>query len=101
MLVVATVYGHYVRSGVPTQGWFLLAQQVEVPSNIKYKSDADGYEEFDPDKMTNINLLPKVGYLVVDDLALGLGLNVALSIEKDGDDNDKYLQTLLSVEPFV
>ena len=70
-------------------------------SSVKYKSDADGYDEPDADKMTNINLLPKFGYFFIDNLALGLGVNIALSTNKDGEDNDKYSQTLLSVEPFM
>jgi hypothetical protein len=70
-------------------------------SSVKYKSDADGFEESDPDKMTNINLLPKVGYFVADNLVVGLDLNIALSSEKDGEDDDKYSQTLLSAGPFI
>jgi hypothetical protein len=70
-------------------------------SSVKYKSDADGFEESDPDKMTSINLLPKVGYFVIDNLALGLDVNIALSTTKDGENSDKYSQTLLSVGPFI
>mgnify|MGYP006286550753 CR=1 FL=1 len=70
-------------------------------SSVKYKSDADGFEESVPDKMTSINLLPKVGYFVADNFAIGLVLNIALSSTKNGEDNDKYSQTLLSVGPFV
>jgi len=70
-------------------------------TSIKQKSDADGYVEADPDKITSINILPKVGYFVVDNFALGLGINVALSSEKDGFDGDKYSQTLLCAEPFA
>jgi hypothetical protein len=70
-------------------------------SSVKYKSDADGFDESDPVKMTNINLLPKLGYFVIDNLALGLDLNIARSTEKDGEDSDKYSQILFSVGPFV
>jgi hypothetical protein len=70
-------------------------------SSMNFKSDADGFKESDPDKMTNINLLPKVGYFVVDNLALGLDVNIALSSTKYGEDSNKYSQTLLSAGPFV
>lgn len=70
-------------------------------SSVKNKSDADGFEESDPDKMTRINLVPKIGFFVADNFAVGLDLNVAFSSSKDGEDNDKYSQTLLSVGPFV
>ena len=70
-------------------------------SSIKYKSDIDGFENSDSDKMTSINLQPKIGYFVNDNLALGLDLNIALSSEKNGEDGDKYSQTLLGAGPFV
>lgn len=69
-------------------------------SSVKHKNDADGFEESDPNKMTNINLLPKVGYFAIDNLAVGFDLNIAYSTEKDGND-DKDSQTLFSVGPFV
>ena len=70
-------------------------------SSIKNKSDADGFEESDPFKMTCINLLPKVGYFVVDNLALGLDVKISLSSEKYGGDNDKYSTRVFSAGPFV
>ncbi len=65
------------------------------------KSDAAGVEEYDPNKMANINLLPKVGYFIVDNLAIGLDLNIALSSTKHGELNYKFSKMLLSVGPFV
>lgn len=66
-------------------------------SSTKYKSDA--YEEGNPHKKTNINLSPKVGYFVVDNLVIGLDLNVASLSEKGG--TLKISQTLLSTGPFI
>ncbi len=70
-------------------------------STIKQKSDADGYDEPDPNKRTSINFLPKVGYFIVDYLAIGIDLNIAFSTEKKGYDNSKYSRTLFSAGPFV
>lgn len=70
-------------------------------STIKQKSNAAGFEESDPLKNTSINLSPKVGYFVIDNLALGLDLDVALSISKDGEDHYKYSQTSMSIDPFI
>ncbi len=70
-------------------------------SSVKNKSDADGYEESDPDKLFSINLLPKVGYFVIDNLALGLDVNVALSKEESGEDTYTFSRTMFSVGPFV
>ena len=70
-------------------------------SNVKYKSDADGYDEPKPDKMIQFNLAPKVGFFVVDGLALGLDTYLSFSSNKDGDDEDKSKSTMWSVGPFV
>lgn len=70
-------------------------------STVKYKSDADGYQEPDADKMTNINFMPKIGYFLVDNFAVGVDFSLALSIEKDGTDNDKNTQTIISAGPFL
>ncbi len=63
------------------------------------KSKSDSYEDDDPTKTTSFNLVPKVGYFVIDNLAVGLDVNIAMSSEKDGD--YKTTQTLLSAGPFV
>ncbi len=71
-------------------------------SSVKYKSDADGFEEPDPEKSTTFNLSPKVGYFVTNDIAVGLDINMAISSTKgDGDFINKYSQSLLGVGPFV
>lgn len=70
-------------------------------SSIKYKSDANGFNEPDADKRTSFNMLPRIGYFVSDNFALGLGVNIGSISEADGWDNDKFSQTLLSIEPFV
>ena len=70
-------------------------------TTMKSKSDADGYEDSDPSKTISFNLLPKVGYFVIDNLAVGLDVNMALSSEKYGDSSDKYITNMLSIGPFI
>ena len=70
-------------------------------TTMKSKSDVDGYEDSDPNKTTSFNLLPKVGYFVIDNLAVGLDVNIALSSEKYGGSSDKYITNMLSIGPFV
>ena len=70
-------------------------------TTTKSKSDADGFEESEPDKSFSINFLPKVGYFVIDNLAIGLELYVGLSSQKFGEDKDKSSYTYLGVGPFV
>jgi hypothetical protein len=70
-------------------------------SSTKLKSNASGYTEPDPDKATLLNFIPKVGFFVVDNLAVGLDMNFAYSRSKSGGSNDKYTTTYLLTGPFV
>src|SRR4030043_1674171 len=70
-------------------------------SSIKYKSDASGYEEPEPDKLTQIVLLPRAGYMITDNLALGLDLDIALYHIKDGEDGSTYDITIMGAGPFA
>ncbi len=67
----------------------------------KLKSDAEGFEESDPDKQTSFSLLPKAGYIVVDGLVIGLDFTFTLSVYKDGEYDDKWTETLIAAGPFV
>ena len=64
-------------------------------SKIK-SDDATG----DPTKTTNFELAPQAGYFVMDNLAVGLALNVSSEVEKDPD-NDKSTNTAFVVGPFA
>lgn len=68
---------------------------------IKSKSDADDFDEPEPDHITSINMLPRVGFFVIDGLAVGLDISLANMVYKDGTDDDKSIQTAYGVGPFV
>ena len=68
-------------------------------TSIKQKSDAPGYVEPDPSKMTTINLLPKFGDFVINNLAVGLDACIASSVQKS--DQSKYSTTYFGLGPFV
>ena len=70
-------------------------------STVKYKSDAQGYNEPDPDKINSFNLSPKVGYFIIDNLALGLDFSYALSKRTNGATEVKNTAQLFSVGPFI
>jgi hypothetical protein len=70
-------------------------------SSTEDKSDASGFTEDKPDKTVSINFLPKVGYFIVNNLAIGLDISYAFSKEKDGDDDYEFTDNLLSAGPFV
>ncbi|HEY6915721.1 MAG TPA: hypothetical protein VI413_13680, partial [Paludibacter sp.] len=67
------------------------------------KSDAVGYTEQNPVKTTNINLLPKFGYFVVDNLAVGLDISLIYQSRSlkviNNESNSKG--TYFCVGPFV
>lgn len=65
-------------------------------SSIKYKESDD-----DADKLISLNLSPKVGYFVVDNLAIGLDLNTSFSRQSDGASDSKFINTLIGAGPFV
>ena len=67
-------------------------------STIQYYGDGD--EESDPTKLININLIPKVGYFILDNLVVGLDINLAYSKEyRPG--GSKYYEWLYGAGPFV
>ena len=63
--------------------------------NDKYGDIEDKYSYFDFD------FQPKIGYTVIDNLPIGLYMDVDYYREKAKDDNDKYKETTVSVGPFI
>jgi outer membrane protein len=69
-------------------------------TTVKQKSNAPGYVEPDAEKTTTINLLPKVGYFIIDNLVVGLDLSVSSYTAKYSSDS-KSTMTYLGVGPFI
>ena len=94
--------GLSTRIGVPFYTETMMSDVFSMGfTTIKTKSDADNFEEPEPDKITSINMLPRVGVFVIDGLAVGLDLSLANMVYKDGTDDDKTIQTAYGVGPFV
>lgn len=70
-------------------------------STIKQKSNAAGYVEPAADKMTTLNFLPKVGYFVINNLALGLDASIVSYNEKYGNSGGTSSMTYFGLGPFV
>jgi outer membrane protein len=72
-------------------------------STIKTKSDADGFEEPDPDKLTTLTLQPKIGYFLVDNLAVGVDFSLSMLNYRSGSEDEemKYKSSVLAAGPFV
>ena len=51
-------------------------------------------------KIFGFNLLPRVGYFVMDNLAVGADLLVGLNSQKD-EDGDKYTEKTMAIGPFA
>ena len=52
-------------------------------------------------KSTSLSFNPKVGYFIIDKLALGVGLNIMTSTDKDSRSSDKSTSSSVSIDPFV
>jgi hypothetical protein len=70
-------------------------------SSSKFKPDGSSYVEDNSSKRTSMSLLPKFGYFVADNLALGLDFTFGLSKYNGSNSNTKSISRLLSTGPFV
>jgi hypothetical protein len=62
--------------------------------STKYGDDSDPY------KTTAFNLLPRAGYFIMDNLAVGLDIVISVSSEKSGDNYKDNISTL-AIGPFA
>ncbi len=65
----------------------------------KYKNEDGDIDKGDTG--FGFNLLPRAGYFVIDNLAVGLDLIIGYQSSKDPDDGDKYSSTTLAIGPFA
>jgi hypothetical protein len=63
----------------------------------KYKSSSG--ESSEGDKSIAFNLMPRVGYFIIDNLVVGADLLFGYYSEKD--DEDKWTETTIGIGPFV
>ena len=66
--------------------------------SAKYKSDVDEFDESDQNLI--LNLSPKVGYFVIDNLALGLDVTLSLSNSNNGG-GEYESNTIFGTGPFI
>ena len=70
-------------------------------SSVKEKNDVNGVIDSETQRSTNINLIPKVGYFLADNFAVGLDLNLGFSSNSSEDSDVKFTQTIVSAGPFA
>lgn len=72
-------------------------------STVKNKSDADGYEEPDPDKISTFNMIPKLGIFVANNLLIGIDVSIAYQKSERNRVyySSEYTRTLLAAGPYI
>jgi len=117
-LILATVIiavNCNILSAQTTKGKILLGELSYIEfvgngvmgsTNIGYsifqnKSDGDSNDDSSKDKMFSLNIVPRAGYFVIDNLAVGLDVFLATESHKAMNDAYKSSSTFFAVGPFV
>jgi len=69
-------------------------------TTFQIKSDGDSNDD-SKDKMFSVNIVPRVGYFVIDNLVVGLDVFLAIDSHKAMDFDYKSSSTFFAVGPFV
>lgn len=104
VLDAQTDRGRIVVGGTSTFGLMGTGNDVMSigVSTIKFKSDIDGFEEDEADKVTSINFIPKLGVFAANNLLIGLDISLAYQKNTNGgNSDDTYSRRLISAGPFV
>lgn len=67
----------------------------------KYHSDDPNFQESASNQVFTINLNPRVGYFLIDNLAIGLDLTYSYNQEKNGESSNLYKQSAFTGGPFL
>ncbi len=70
-------------------------------STIKYKSDADNFNYPEPANRLSFNLSPKMGFFVIDNLAIGLDVSFSYSKFNSDEVDYTYKESMYCIGPFV
>ena len=68
-------------------------------TTFQFKSDGDNPSS--KQKQFSLNIVPRAGYFVIDNLAIGLDVLLATELKNIGDDTYKSTTTFFAVGPFV
>jgi len=70
-------------------------------SSATSKTDTDGYESPEPTKLLSFNLMPKAGYFVLENLVVGIDVNLAFSKINYGSSSGENSELLIGAGPFI
>ncbi len=82
----------------------LLGNGVIGSTNLGYttfQTKSDGDNDDSKDKQFSLNIIPRAGYFVIDNLAIGLDVLLATESRKSGEFDYKDKSTFFAVGPFV
>ncbi len=82
----------------------LLGNGVIGSTNLGYttfQNKSDGDNDDSKDKQFSLNIVPRAGYFVIDNLAIGLDVLLATELNKAMDDAYKSTSTFFAVGPFA
>lgn len=115
IVLVTAISSSGILSGQTTKGNILLGEFSSVmltgtgnPTNMnlgwstyKQKSDSGDEDNSDPDKEFSLNLTPRVGYFVINNLALGLDFTLGYTHSKSAGGN--YVSSIIrtGTGPFI
>jgi len=81
------------------QGTMLVGGNVGYSGvTYKYKS---GSTSTTVSKTSTISVMPQFGYFIMDNLAVGAGLNISSSTEKSESSDEKYTSSSMQLTPFA
>lgn len=67
----------------------------------KYRSESQYYDYHYEYKIRGFNVLPRAGYFIMDNLAVGLDMILSSKTWVDPDDGEKWITSLLCAGPFA
>jgi hypothetical protein len=99
LLGVGTTFNVVSLDMIPSSNSSLFSGGV---TTFNYKDDNNNTDS-EPNKTTNINLLPKIGYFVKDNLAIGGDLHFGYSHSKNesGEYSSENNLTIFGIGPFI
>jgi len=84
-----------------SQGNFLIGGSTNLSAGFTTSKVKSGGTTTTNSKTTSFSLQPQAGYFVIDNLAVGAGLNIRTSTEKDDGSSDKSSESQFSLNPSV
>ena len=95
-----------ILSAQTSKGKFFIGADFSSSQNLEFtitqsKSDSDSGDDPVKAKSFSFGMMPKVGYFIIDNLALGLDFTLSSGFSKNTDDEFKFSSILLAAGPLI